>query len=106
MTSTTDIPSYSLPPRNRRVLLISRPTGIPQKEHFRFDEAEIPEPAEGQFVICNIYLSADPAQRGWSADAANYAAAVPIGGVMRALAVGVVTRSRCADVREGEFLYG
>ena len=30
----TDIPAYSLPPGNRRVLLVRRPQGVPQPEDF------------------------------------------------------------------------
>ncbi|MGV0819101.1 NADP-dependent oxidoreductase [Martelella sp. AMO21009] len=101
-----DIPAYSLPERNRRVLLTARPTGIPAPEHFTPDEAPVPEPAEGELLIRNIYLSADPAQRGWAADVANYSEPVPLGTPMRALAVGVVLKSRHPDHAEGEFLYG
>ncbi len=42
MTSPTDIPPYALPTRNRRGLLLTRPSGSPQNEHFGFDEAIIP----------------------------------------------------------------
>ena len=106
MTGPTDIPSLAMPSRNRRVLLARRPQGIPQPEDFALDEAARPEIAEGEFLVRNIYLSADPAQRGWAASEANYSTPVPLGGPMRALAVGVVTQSRTPDVQEGEYLYG
>jgi len=44
--------------------------------------------------------------RGWIADAGNYSAPVPIGSVMRALAVGEVIESRCDDYTVGENLVG
>lgn len=100
------IPSFSLPARNRRILLAQRPTGIPQASDFAFDEAPQPSPGDGEFLIRNIYLSVDPAQRGWALGDAGYVAAVPLGAPMRALAVGQVIRSRAAGVAEGEFLYG
>lgn len=106
MTGPTDIPAFTRPARNRRVLLARRPQGIPQPEDFAIDEAAVPEIAEGEFLVRNLYLSADPAQRGWAAAEANYSTPVPLGGPMRALAVGVVTQSRAPDVREGEYLYG
>jgi NADPH-dependent curcumin reductase CurA len=106
MSGPTDIPAYALPARNRRVLLTRRPQGIPQPEDFALDEVPVPQIAEGEFLVRNIYLSADPAQRGWAASEANYSTPVPLGGPMRALAVGVVTQSRSPDVAEGEFLYG
>jgi NADPH-dependent curcumin reductase CurA len=104
--SQPGIPSYSLPPRNRRVLLARRPVAIPQREDFALDEAAIPHASEGGFVVRNIYLSADPAQRGWAQSAMNYAEPVALGTPMRALAVGVVVESRTPAVTEGQYLYG
>ena len=106
MTGPTDIPAVTMPTRNRRVLLARRPQGIPQPDDFALDEAPIPEIAAGEILVRTIYLSADPAQRGWAASEANYSTPVPLGGPMRALAVGVVTQSRTPEVREGEYLYG
>jgi NADPH-dependent curcumin reductase CurA len=106
MTPQRIIPTYSMPTTNRRVLLSSRPRGIPQPTHFSLDETDIPVAAEGQFVVRNIYLSVDPAQRGWASDEANYSAPVELGTPMRALAVGVVASSRHDDFVEGQFLYG
>ncbi len=106
MTRPTEIPAYSLPTRNRRVILIRRPQGIPMADDFAIEDVAIPEIADGEFLVRNIYLSVDPAQRGWVAAEANYSAPVPIGGPMRALAVGVVTQSKTPDVSVGEFLYG
>ena len=102
----TDIPAYGLPPRNRRVILARRPEGVPQPEDFALDEVAVAEPGPGEFLVRNIYLSVDPAQRGWASAEANYSAPVPVGGPMRALAVGIVVRSTLAEVAEGTFLYG
>lgn len=102
----TDIPAYGLPHANRRVLLTSRPNGVPQPHDFSLDEAPVPEPGSGEILVRTIYLSVDPAQRGWASSEANYSTPVAIGAVMRALAVGVVLRSNDTSVREGEFLYG
>ena len=101
-----DIPEFSLPDRNRRVLLVSRPTGVPQPEHFKIDDTPVPEANEGEIVIRNIYLSVDPAQRGWAADVANYSEPVPLGGPMRALAVGQITESMASGFAVGDFVYG
>lgn len=101
-----DIPEITQPAQNRRVLLTTRPTGVPQPEHFTLDAAPVPEPAEGEILVRNVILSVDPAQRGWAADVSNYAAPVDIGGPMRALAVGVVLASRAEGFAEGDWLYG
>ncbi|MGR3321203.1 MAG: NADP-dependent oxidoreductase [Sagittula sp.] len=107
MTQTpTEIPDVPPCNRNRQVLLSARPDGIPQASHFEIAETSVPEPGPGQFRVRNIYLSIDPAQRGWASSEANYSAPVPLGEPMRALAVGVVDASRCDSVSEGEYLYG
>ncbi len=102
----THIPAYSMPMRNRRVLLARRPNGVPQPDDFALDEAAIPEIGPTEFLVRNIFLSVDPAQRGWASAEANYSQPVPLGTPMRALAVGVVVRSHDPAVVEGEFLYG
>jgi NADPH-dependent curcumin reductase CurA len=105
-TQPTAIPSYALPGHNRQVLLARRPNGIPQPSDFELATADIPRPGDGEFLVRNIYLSADPAQRGWASAEANYSAPVPLGGPMRALAVAVVTESKAAGFAPGDILYG
>ena len=91
---------------NRQVRLRSRPVGIPQAEHFEIVEAPVPEPAKGEVLVRNIYLSVDPAMRGWVNAIANYAEPVPLGGVMRAGAVGRVEVSRHPDFGAGDHVAG
>lgn len=92
--------------QNRQILLKSRPVGIPQPEHFELKSAPVPGPKDGEFLVENHVLSVDPAQRGYVNDENNYAPPVPIGAVMRAMAVGKVVASKCEGVRVGEYLYG
>ena len=99
-------PGVSCPATNRRVILARRPVGVPRPEHFHLDEVALAPVADNQFRVRNIYLSVDPAQRGWVNENANYSDPVPLGGVMRALAVGVVIESRHADIPVGLHLYG
>lgn len=101
-----EIPAWGRPGKNRQVLLVARPAGVPQPEHFALSDSEVPSPAEGQILVRNIYLSADPAQRGWASAEANYSTPVPLGGPMRALAVGAVVESRHPDFAVGEYVYG
>ena len=91
---------------NRQVILSSRPIGVPQPSHFTLTTTPVPIVQDGEFLVENIYLSVDPAQRGYVNDENNYAPPVPIGAVMRAMAVGKVIESRHADFKVGEFLYG
>lgn len=92
--------------QNRQIVLKSRPVGIPQPAHFELKTVAVPDLKDGEFLIENHYLSVDPAQRGYVNDENNYAPPVPIGAVMRAMAVGQVIASKCADVKVGAFYYG
>ena len=91
---------------NRQVRLKSRPSGIPQAEHFEIVEAPIPEPADGQVLVRNIYLSVEPAMRGWVSAIANYSEPVALGAVMRSFAVGRVDASRHPDFHPGDYVTG
>ena len=92
--------------RNQAVILRSRPTGVAQAEHFAIKDVPIAAPEAGEILVRNAFLSVEPAMRGWIADAANYSEPVPIGSVMRALAVGRVVTSRHPDYQEGDAVSG
>jgi NADPH-dependent curcumin reductase CurA len=79
---------------NRQVLLASRPPGIPQAEHFEIVTSPVPELQPGEVLVRNIYLSVEPAMRGWVAAVANYSEPVAIGAVMRSFAAGRIEASR------------
>ena len=91
---------------NRRVVLRERPIGVPQADRFQLDEAPAPQPADGQILVRNHYLSVDPAMRGWLSDKASYADPIAVGDVMRAFAVGEVVSSRHPDFAPGDRLMG
>ncbi len=91
---------------NRQIILTSRPVGVPQPSHFTLKTSPVPALKHGEYLVENIVLSVDPAQRGYVNDENNYAPPVPLNAVMRAMAVGKVIESKHADFRIGEFLYG
>ncbi len=95
-----------LPPQNRQVRLKSRPNGIPQADNFEVVASPMPKIADGQFLVRNVYLSVEPAMRGWVAAVANYSKPVGIGEVMRSFAVGIVAASRHAGYAEGDAVMG
>ena len=91
---------------NRQVLLKARPAGIPDAEHFDIVSRPIPVADDGQILVRNIYLSVEPAMRGWVSAVANYSEPVAIGGVMRSLAASRVVASRHPDFRVGDLVTG
>jgi NADPH-dependent curcumin reductase CurA len=92
--------------KNRQVRLSSRPAEIPQAEHFEIVEEAVPAIAGNQVLVRNIYLSVDPAMRGWIVDTVGYSDPVAIGSVMRSFATGRVEASRHPDYKEGDFVTG
>lgn len=92
--------------KNRQVWLRSRPNGIPQADNFALREAEIPTIGEGEFLIHNRFLSADPAMRGWITDKTNYWPRIEVGDTMRAFAAGDVLESRNPNYAVGDRVMG
>ena len=95
-----------LPNKNRQVRLKSRPSGIPQADHFEITDTAVPELRDHELLIRNDYLSVDPAMRGWVSAVANYSKPVGIGEVMRSFAAGVVVASRHPGYSEGDRVMG
>ena len=91
---------------NRQVRLKTRPSGIPQAEHFEIVEEPVPELVDGEVLVRNLFLSVEPAMRGWVSLVANYADPVAIGAVMRSLAAGRVVASRDAGFQVGDLVTG
>ena len=91
---------------NRQWLLASRPQGMVSPENFAWREAEVPVPAEGEALVRNLYLSLDPAMRGWMNDAPSYVPPVGIGEVMRGGCVGRVEKSNDPALEEGALVAG
>ena len=92
--------------KNRQVVLIARPNGIPQATDFDIVERPVPEIAHGEVLVRNQFLSVEPAMRGWVSSVGNYSEPVAIGAVMRALTVGRVVASKLADYSIGEYVTG
>ena len=91
---------------NRQWLLASRPTGMVTETNFEFCESPIPEPGEGEVLIRNLYISFDPAMRGWMEDRESYLPPVAIGEPMRAGCVGQVLESKNPDFQPGDLVQG
>lgn len=92
--------------QNRQVFLASRPTGIPQASHFGIRTVPVAPLGDGQVRVRNIYLSVEPAMRGWVNAVGNYSEPVAVGAVMRAFTAGVVDASRSDAVPVGSWVTG
>ena len=91
--------------RNHQWILSIRPVGQLTGDEFSWNEAPVPEPADGQVLIRILWLSLDPAQRIWmSRD--SYKPVIPLGTVMQSFAAGQVLESRHPDFKAGDLVRG
>ena len=91
---------------NRQVVLASRPEGIPQAGHFRIVTSPRPTRGAGQILVQNLFLSVEPAMRGWVNAVGNYAKPVAIDEVMRSFALGRIIESDHPDYPVGAHVTG
>lgn len=91
---------------NRQWRLAARPVGAPKRSDFDFVQQPVPEPRDGQVLVKVLYISLDPAMRGWMNEGRSYIAPVALGQVMRAGAVGRVLESRDPRFKAGDYASG
>src|SRR5512139_2212559 len=92
--------------RNRQVLLARRPVGWVREEDFSIVDGDIPEPADGEVLVRNRFLSLDPYMRMRMSDAPSYAPHVELGAVMVGGTVGEVVHSRSPALKPGDIVTG
>jgi len=91
---------------NHLFRLASRPVGIPTRSDWKFAEEPAPEAPPGGVLVKVLYLSLDPAMRGWMNEGKSYIAPVGIGEIMRAIGVGRVVESHHASFAVGDHVVG
>ncbi len=91
---------------NRQWLLAARPVGMVKQSDFELRSTSVPEPGAQQLLVRNRWLAFEPAMRGWMEDRPNYIPPVPIGDVMRGMAVGEVIASNLDGYRPGDLVTG
>jgi len=91
---------------NHQFKLAIRPVGAVKRSDFNYTQETVRDPAEGEVVVKILYISLDPAMRGWMNDARSYVEPVELGAVMRALAVGRVVASKHPGLAEGDHVTG
>lgn len=91
---------------NQQFRLASRPTGLPTAANWQLAEEALAPLEEGQVRVKVLYVSLDPAMRGWMNEGKSYIRPVAIGETMRAGAVGVVVESRSTRLAVGDHVSG
>lgn len=93
-------------PVNHQWRLAARPKGLVADSDFEWREEPAGEPADGQLLVRNIYLSIDPTNRGWMNPTATYMPVIPLGDVMRGITIGVVEKSKHPHYQAGDIVQG
>jgi NADPH-dependent curcumin reductase CurA len=91
---------------NHKFELAARPVGMPKRSDWTYKEEPVRDPGEGELLVKILYVSLDPAMRGWMNDGKSYVPPIGIGEVMRALALGRVLSSRNSAFAAGDTVYG
>jgi len=92
--------------KNHQIRLAARPVGIPKPSDWSYVEEPVREPHDGEVLIKVLYISLDPAMRGWMTDRKSYVPPVPVGDVMRALGLGRVIASKNPKFTVGDYVSG
>jgi NADPH-dependent curcumin reductase CurA len=81
----------------REVHLINHPQALPQHDDFAIVETSVDDPADGELLIRNDYMSVDPAMRPRLSNGQQALNTAMMGG-----AIGTVVASKHADFKEGD----
>ncbi len=84
--------------QSREVDLIKRPEGLPTTDDFRVVETQVGEPADGEVLVQNLYMSVDPAMRP------QMSRGYELGKPMMGGAIGRIVASRHAELKEGDMV--
>lgn len=91
---------------NHQFRLSARPQGMAERSDFDYVEEPVPQPGDGEFLAKVLYISLDPAMRGWMNEGRSYIPPVGIGEVMRALGAAVVVESKNPAFAPGDHVVG
>ena len=91
---------------NHKFELAARPVGLPKRSDWNYKEEPVRDPGDGELLVKILYISLDPAMRGWMNEGRSYVPPIAIGEVMRALAVGRVVSSKNPKFAIGDHVYG
>ena len=92
--------------KSREIRLKNRPEGLPGENDFELVEVEVSEPAEGEVLVQNIYMSVDPYMRGRMYDRKSYVPPFQLGKPLDGGCVGRVIESKNGPFQVGDYVVG
>jgi NADPH-dependent curcumin reductase CurA len=92
--------------KTRRIVLASRPIGLPKAESMRIEEYETGELKDGELLLNSLYISVDPYMRGRMNEAKSYAAYWQLNDPFVGGNVSRVVASKSSQFSEGDLVTG
>ena len=90
--------------KNKQWILKNFPVGDISEGDLVLEENEVSELLDDQVLIRNIYLSLDPANRGWMSGQKSYVDAMKTGDIMRGGTIGIIEESKNDKFKKGEIV--
>jgi NADPH-dependent curcumin reductase CurA len=87
-----------MPTSSREIHLVKRPEGEPVLDDFAMVETQVPDPADGEVLVRNLYMSVDPAMRP------RMSVGQELNEAMGGGALGRIEMSRNANLKEGDLV--
>jgi len=88
--------------KNKQWILNEFPIGEIKDNDLILKDSNLNNISDGEVLIRNIYLSLDPANRGWMSGKASYVDAMQIGDVMRGGTIGAIEESKNEKFKKGD----
>lgn len=92
--------------QNQQYRLAARPFGLPKPSDWQIVVEPVRDITDGEILVKTLYLSLDPAMRGWMNEGKSYIRPVAIGEVMRAIGIGRVIASKSSKFAVGDTVCG
>src|SRR5215471_14831176 len=90
--------------KNKEILLVSRPRGMPTLDNFSIVDAEVPEPKDGEALLRTRFLSVDPYMRGRMRDQKSYVPPFALNEVIAGGVVAEVVESHAPAFQAGDIV--
>ncbi len=89
---------------SQQIVLAQRPHGHVSVEDFRVEDVALPELEAGDVALETLFISIDPAIRGWLDDRPSYLPPVALGEPVRAFGLARVRASRNSNFTAGDIV--
>lgn len=96
-----------MPPKQaQRIVLASRPIGLPTHKNFRTETHDLPTLQDGEVLVASQYISVDPYMRGRMNDTKSYVPPYQINAVIDGATIAKVMESKTDGLQPGDLVTG